>query len=134
MNKSEWQDLKQVYKNLLESFKRAHAKELAEVDEALAVLKKHAELIRELERLREQANVQVPEDHVRCQAVRHGRLICDEIAPRSALPQGWVVSLVGDLCYCSKHIDHAHLVNEPTTSSSLIQHRPETVENVKKRR
>ncbi len=134
MDKNEWRDLRHTYKGLLKSFQHTHEQELAEIKEALAVLKKHAELIRELERLEERANAEVPEDHVRCQAVHHGRLICDEIAPRSALPQGWVVSLVGDLCYCQKHTDHANLVNEPTTDSSLILHRPETVEDVTRRR
>ncbi|MDF1497235.1 MAG: hypothetical protein P1P90_04195 [Patescibacteria group bacterium] len=134
MNKAEWTNVKKTRQSALRGFCRVNAEALAEIASAKAVLKKHAELIREHERLDERAHASTPEGHVRCQAVYHSLLICEEIAPKHNLPKGWVVSVVGDLCYCSQHKKHADVVNAPTREAAEAHHRPQIAEEVVSRR
>ncbi len=134
MNKREWSAQRHSFRGLLASFRHIHRSELDEVAAAREVLKKHADLICEHERLEEQVNANAPDGHVRCQAIHYGCYICDEIAPRNNLPKGWVVSVVGELCYCPLHIEHAEVVNAPTREAAEAHHRPRVVEEVKKRR
>lgn len=134
MNKTQWSAQRHSFKGLLASFRHLHRTEMDEISAAREVLKKHADLIREYEALEEQANAMAPEGHVRCQAVHHGLLICDEIARMNNLPQDWVVSVVGDLCYCPLHHAHADVVNAPTRETAEFNHRPRVVEEVVRRR
>ncbi len=133
MNSERWKRSLKTRQAALRGFRRVNKDALDEVEAAEAVIAKHAELIRERDRLEAEAKASVPEGHVRCQAVHYGLLICDQIAERGALPKGWVVSLVGDICYCPEHVDHADVVNAPTLEAPL-KHLPETVNGAEKRR
>lgn len=134
MDSYEWRELHKSKEAALRGFRRVNKDALDEVEAAEEVIAKHAELIRERDRLATEAKASVPKGHVRCQAVRHGLFICDEIAERGALPTGWVLSLVGDLYYCPKHHAHADVVNAPTLEAPLAHHRPDLAKCAEKRR
>ena len=134
MDRREWNEVRKSKEAALRGFRRVNKDALDEVEAAEVVIAKHAELIRERDRLGAEAKASVPEGHVRCQAVHRGLFICDQIAERGALPKGWVVSLVGDLCYCPEHADHADAVNAPTQEAPLVYHGSETVQGADKRR
>lgn len=120
MNNAEWLAQRAARRKRLNSFCHRYRVELAEVEAARAMLAKHAKLIRLLEQIEQRANASAPIGYVRCQAVHHGLFICDDIAPRHALPKGWVVSVVGDLCFCPVHTEHAQLVNAPTLAANGV--------------
>ena len=134
MNRNEWAVRQAVRRAKLIAFRFRFGDQLAKVAAARAVLEKHKRLIQAHDKLEERANCSAPEGHVRCQAIHHGRLICDEIALRDQLPKGWVVSVVGELCYCSLHTRHADVVNAPTREAAEAHHRPRVVEEVVRRR
>jgi hypothetical protein len=84
---------------------------------AREVLQRDAQLIKQYGEL-VQASREVPEGYVRCQAVHHGRLICEEIMKPDDKPTEWVLSLVGRIYFCSAHAQQVEIVNEPTLHAS----------------
>jgi len=119
MNKAEWVVRRAVRRAKLTAFRFRFRVQLAEVAAARAVLARYARLIRVHDQLEERVNCSAPEDHVRCQAVHNGRLICDEIAEQDNRP-GWVMSLVGNLYYCPKHVEHVTVVDRPTEAATSL--------------
>jgi hypothetical protein len=122
MNKAEWAARRVLRQLKLKTFQIRFHVQLAEVAAARAVLAKYARVIRLHERLEERASTNAPEGHVRCQAVHHGSLICDEIMPLGdKKTSGWVSSLVGDLYFCPAHAEHVKIVNKPTLDAPMVR-------------
>ncbi|MFZ6015017.1 MAG: hypothetical protein ACOYUZ_01535 [Patescibacteria group bacterium] len=138
MLREEWEARKGELRSEKNALERSHYGEILEyqqlTDRLAALLKAHGEVLRRYEELTELIKSPCPPGHVRCQAIHHGRLICDEIAERGNLPQGWTVSIVGDLYYCPAHGEHADVVNAPTIEAQTAHHRPQVVEELERRR